>query len=232
MSKLILYPILYLSLASCSQINAGKAPTESNPFDGILGTYVFHDDIYREMELNRCSDEYYLVVKDIYKDNVVKCLQQNNFTIFEGPEECHFGISENSGFLPDGLKNCYDLCFRGEGDIADIHNVLYCNHLYYHEHPQDIQLASNSIFINLSLDQESTLKDMASALKIILLGPWVCEYDPWLPNYSGQLNYIAVCTEYSKGNCVEIYNCLNEVGVEFPYIYINNLPETSSPDVL
>lgn len=100
----------------------------------LLDGYVFHDEfsylntgteIY---EINKSSDNYYLIVKSSDKDEVLKELDRHGFIVTMQPEA--YVIKADDYYLPQILEDCEWLCVQGEGSIDAIPRLVFSHNLY------------------------------------------------------------------------------------------------------
>lgn len=201
MKKIILYLFLvtFISCDHYEKIN--------NRFHELLTDYVFHDDVYMTerapITISKSYENYYIVVSGEHKDEVLGLLMEKGFTILSEPQRYYYGTSAET-VLPSKLQNSFELYVKGNGNITDIPNLIYCESLYYEETSSQLVYNSCSIAIDIKTEQENAFIELSKALNVILIGPWM--------HQEGERTYIAICTTESIANCVKIYNCLFEIG--------------------
>lgn len=205
MRRLVLYLFL-VALVSCNT----EESKSSNPYYELLADYVFHDDVYMTRRtpfpMKRSVDDYYIITSDGLLENTLRILSEKAFVVSDGPRKYYYGTSDETvlSSFPSRFHNSYELSVKGYGDISDIPDLLYCGPLYFEQSPSQLLYQSCSIAIDIQSGQEKAFVDLLELLNVAFIGPWVQD--------NNDQRYILICTTDSIANCVEIYNCLFEIG--------------------
>lgn len=196
MNRIIFYALAFI-FCGCNHLTHDD--TKKND-------YTLHDDYYyltktNKQLLTKSSDNYFLVIKTKYQDNVLAELENRNFKITVYPAQINFAIK--TGYrIPETLTDCSVLCIQGDNSLEGISGIIYSNHLYYDTSHQLIG-RSNVLVVKYENDGQQLCKLMDYA-KLHNIHP-TAEY----PNL--QL-IIFACTNESSGNPVELANWFVEIG--------------------
>jgi hypothetical protein len=191
------------------EIKVEVEPEEEVGVEIKVDTYVFHDDFLhisggRRIELEKCSEDFYVVIRKDSLDAAKKYLDENGFTV----------VKELPRYYDDpveGPSEYMALTVNGKNDVSSIPGSVYTNNLYLLPSPAkpgEMYGKSNSFFVKLSQypkeEQLDVLNEYASQhnLKIVeeLNRDW----------------YRLACSNKSSGNIVEMVNWFIEVaGFQF-----------------
>lgn len=226
MNRFILFAAALVMAFSCHSVDP-EIKVEVEPEDKVevemeAETYVFHDDFYHisggRIELQKCPEDYYVVIRKDSLDAAKKYLAENEFNIVEElPKWYDSSVEEPSDYMA--------LTVNGKNDISSVPGSLYINNLYLMPDsvkPNKLYGRSNSFLVKLSQypkeEQLDVLNEYASQhnLKIVeeLRRDW----------------YRIACTDKSSGNIVEMVNWFHEIAhfqfaePEFPEAITFNAP--------
>ena len=213
MNRFILFAAMLLMAIGCHsvdpEIKVEVEPEEEVGVEIKVDTYVFHDDFLhisggRRIELEKCSEDFYVVIRKDSLDAAKKYLDENGFTVVKELPRYYYDPVE-------GPSEYMALTVNGKNDVSSIPGSVYTNNLYLLPSPAkpgEMYGKSNSFFVKLSQypkeEQLDVLNEYASQhnLKIVeeLRRDW----------------YRIACTDKSSGNIVEMVNWFIEVaGFQF-----------------
>lgn len=185
-------------------------------------SYVFHDDYFiTDIEKSRYAldiypGNYFLIIKEKDKNNVMNSLSAKGFEIVTEPYEWLCYTSEGYG-VPEILKGCIAFTVKGQGHIPSMDNVIYSNYMYTNE-SGDVLGKTNTLLIkftkNRKDEQLSKVKEYAEEHNFLLLGEASRDY------------FRIACTNKTSGNCVEMANWFMEVAG-----FKTAFPELSDPNI-
>jgi hypothetical protein len=212
MNRFILFAAMLLMAIGCRRADPEiKVEVESEDKVDVemeVETYVFHDDFcymdQQKLKLEKCPEDFYVVIRKDSLDAAKKYLDENGFTV----------VKELPRYYDDpveGPSEYMALTVNGKNDVSSIPGSVYTNNLYLlpsSAKPGEMYGKSNSFFVKLSQypkeEQLDVLNEYASQhnLKIV-----------------GELNrdwYRLACSNKSSGNIVEMVNWFIEVaGFQF-----------------
>lgn len=196
MQKLLLFTLLFLAVG-CEQADQKDK-------------YIMHDDFYytgttdiQKIFLEQIKDEYYIVFKEDFKEDILKHLDSHGFILTSSPTYVYYNSINTDYICPELLSNCMSLSIKGPDNVDNIPYLTYSNHLYRNKFG-DIEGTSNKLSVSLNKDgshvQYSLIIEYAELVNII-------PYDYW-----PELNLVLfACTNDSHGNPAEIANWFYEV---------------------
>ena len=212
MNRFILFAAMLLMAIGCHradpEIKVEVDPDEEVKVDNEEEAYIFHDDFYYtssgRIELEKCPEDFYVVIRKDSLDAAKKYLAENEFNIVEELPKWYDSSVE-------GPSDYMALTVNGKNDVSSIPGSVYFNNLYLipdGPKPDRLRGMSNTILIKLSQypkeEQLDVLNEYASQhnLKIVeeLNRDW----------------YRLACSNKSSGNIVEMVNWFIEVaGFQF-----------------
>ena len=205
MRRLVIFILASMHAVSCTssiddetQTTIQTDLTMKSQIADSIANYIFHDDIYPvryKSELTKIPDSYYLLVSVENLDQVIDYLQQNDISITSGPTEYH---------AYPYLSNYRGINITLTNNLTTIPYTVYSNYRY-----KELPLETNLMSADFkSPEEEQRLITYAEILNIRLVNKYQIE-DQLLGNSEG---YMCFCINESLGNCVEIANCLTELG--------------------
>ena len=131
MNRFILFAAVLLMAIGCHradpEINVEVESEDEVDVEMEVETYVFHDDFYHisggRIELQKCPEDYYVVIRKDSLDAAKKYLAENEFNIVEELPKWYDSSVE-------GPSDYMALTVNGKNDVSSIPGSVYFNNLY------------------------------------------------------------------------------------------------------
>ena len=191
MKRLLIFLVLIITAWSCGGFEEDRNtdPEESYYYSGNM----------QKIPLTVCPDEYFIIVKEVFYDDVLSYLDSKKFSVTSDVTEWGFYTKDPEYIIPESLADCLCFSIKGSGNVKGIPGLVYDAKLYM---TSDGSLVgkSNLLWVEYDSDNEIEqivrLKELAKKLNIAVLGK-ATKYGYW---------YALACTNESSYNCLEISN--------------------------
>lgn len=191
MKRLLIFLVLIITAWSCGGFEEDRNtdPEESYYYSGNM----------QKIPLTVCPDEYFIIVKAVFYDDVLSYLDSKKFSVTSDVTEWGFYTKDPEYIIPESLADCLCFSIKGSGNVKGIPGLVYDAKLYM---TSDGSLVgkSNLLWVEYDSDNEIEqivrLKELAKKLNIAVLGK-ATTYGYW---------YALACTNKSSYNCLEISN--------------------------
>jgi hypothetical protein len=186
------------------EIKVEVEPEEEVGVEIKVDTYVFHDDFLhisggRRIELEKCPEDFYVVIRKDSLDAAKKYLAENEFNIVEELPKWYDSSVE-------GPSDYMALTVNGKNDVSSIPGSVYFNNLYLipdGPNPDRLRGMSNTILIKLSQYPKEEQLDV--------LNKYAIQHNLYIIEELNRDWYRLACWSKSSGNIVEMANWFIEV---------------------
>ena len=207
MNRFILFAAMLLMAIGCHRANpeikVEVDPDEEVKVDNEEEAYIFHDDFYYtssgRIELEKCHEDFYVVIRKDSLDAAKKYLAENEFNIVEELPKWYDSSVE-------GPSDYMALTVNGKNDVSSIPGSVYFNNLYLipdGPNPDRLRGMSNTILIKLSQYPKEEQLDV--------LKKYAIQHNLYIIEELNRDWYRLACWSKSSGNIVEMANWFIEV---------------------
>ena len=191
MKRLLIFIVLIITAWSCGGFEEDRNtdPEESYYYSGNM----------QKIPLIVCPDEYFIIVKAVFYDDVLSYLDSKKFSVTSDVTEWGFYTKDPEYIIPESLADCLCFSIKGSGNVKGIPGLVYSNNIYLTSEGSDIG-RTNLFWVEYDSDNEieqiQLIRQICGFLKLIPLGKSTM-YGSW---------FTIACTNSSFANCLEISN--------------------------